>query len=121
MNEIYRTYRDRVEFFVVYIKEIHPMDGWQVKENERDEVLHRQHRSFDERVEVGESCMTKLSLEMPALVDEMDDAVATAYAAMPERLYLVGRDGRIAYKGGVGPMFFQPAEWRHAITRYLAE
>jgi len=96
---------------VVYIKEIHPTDGWQVGENEREGVLVRQHRSLEERVEVGQACMLKLALELPAAVDAMDDGVARAYAAMPERLYLVGRDGRVAYKGGLGPMFFRPAEW----------
>ena len=106
---------------MIYIKEIHPTDGWQVDENERDGVLHRQHQSFDERVEVGETCITRMALDMPALVDEMDDAVSTAYVAVPERLYLIGRDGHIAYKGGVGPMFFQPKEWEQAITRYLGE
>ncbi len=63
--------------------------------------------------------MLKLALEMPALVDEMDDAVARAYAAVPERLYLVGSDGKVAYKGGMGPMFFRPSEWEQAITSYL--
>jgi hypothetical protein len=33
---------------------------------------------------------------------------------MPERLYLIGTDGRVVYKGGMGPMFFRPAEWREA-------
>ena len=119
MNQIYRRYADRVDFYVVYIREIHPTDGWQVKENERDAVVFRQHRTLDERVEVGQACMLKLALEMPALVDEMDDAVSRAYNAVPERLYLVGTDGRIAYKGGVGPMFFQPDEWADAIETYL--
>ncbi len=105
---------------MVYIKEIHPTDGWQVKENEQDGVLLRQHRSLDERVEVGASCMLKLALELPAVVDDMDDTVALAWAAMPERLYLVGRDGRVAYKGGMGPMFFRPKEWEHAIEAHLA-
>ena len=63
--------------------------------------------------------MLKMALEIPALVDEMDDAVAAAYAAMPERLYLVGADGRIAYQGGMGPMFFRPSEWEEAIESYL--
>jgi hypothetical protein len=103
----------------VYIKEIHPTDGWQVKENEQDSVLFRQHRSMEERVEVGASCMVKLALEMPAVVDEMDDAVGRAYAAMPERLYLIGRDGRVAFKSGIGPMFFRPDEWEAAIESYL--
>ena len=105
---------------VVYIKEIHPTDGWQVKENETDAVLVRQHRSMEERVEVGAACMLKLALEMPAVVDEMDDAVATSYAALPERLYVIGTDGRVAYKGGMGPMFFKPAEWESAIEELLA-
>ena len=104
---------------MVYIKEIHPTDGWQVKENEQDSVLFRQHRSMEERVEVGASCMVKLALDMPAVVDEMDDAVGRAYAAMPERLYLIGRDGRVAFKSGIGPMFFRPDEWEAAIESYL--
>lgn len=106
---------------MVYLKEIHPTDGWQVKENETDAVLLRQHRSMEERVAAGEACMLKLALEMPALVDEMDDSVGKAWAAMPERLYLVGRDGRVVYKGGMGPMFFRPKEWEQAIEHYLGQ
>jgi len=103
----------------VYIKEIHPTDGWQVKENESEAVLYRQHQSFDERALVGQACMLKLALALPALVDEMDDAVAQAYAAMPERLYMLARDGTVAYKGGVGPLFFRPREWEAAIEDHL--
>ena len=88
-------------------------------DNEEDGVLFRQHQSMEERVEVGSACMLKLALEIPALVDEMDDAVANAYGAVPERLYLVGRDGRIAYKGGMGPIFFRPEEWEARIKEYL--
>ena len=59
--------------------------------------------------------MTRLALTLPALVDEMDDAVSEAWAAMPERLYVVGRDGRIAYKGDLGPLGFDPDGWEQAI------
>ena len=76
---------------------------------------------MEERVEVGEACMVKLALERPAVVDEMDDEIAKAYAAVPERLYVIGRDGRVAYKGGIGPMFFKPAEWESEIVRLLGE
>ncbi len=91
-----------------------------MEENEQDAVLIAQHQSMEERVEVGQTCLLKLALEPPALVDEMDDAVAKAYAAMPERLYLIGKDGTVVYKGGMGPMFFRPAEWEQAIRDYLA-
>ena len=63
--------------------------------------------------------MLKLALEMPALVDEMDNAVAVAYAGVPERLYLIGTDGRVAYKGGMGPMLFDPGQWQERIEAYL--
>ena len=53
-------------------------------------------------------------------VDEMDDAVNTAYAAAPTRLYLVGRDGKVAYAGGLGPFGFKPKELGRAIENYLA-
>ena len=91
-----------------------------MKENEQDAVLIAQHQSMEERVEVGHTCLLKLALEPPALVDEMDDAVAKVYAAMPERLYLIGKDGTVLYKGGMGPMFFRPPEWEQAIRDYLA-
>jgi len=90
-----------------------------VEENESEGVLFRQPQSLEERVEIGASCMLKLALEMPALVDAMDDGVATAYAGVPERLYLVGRDGKVAYKGGMGPMFFRPSEWAARIADEL--
>jgi hypothetical protein len=75
---------------------------------------------MEERIQVGEACMVKLGLEMPALVDAMDDGVATAYEGVPERLYVVGRDGRVACKGGMGPMLFRPREWEQRIADCLA-
>ena len=65
--------------------------------------------NLTERSQVAKVCVTKLELEpIPALVDDVDDAVSQAYAAWPDRLYLVGRDGRIAYRGGPGPFGFLP-------------
>ena len=83
-------------------------------------MLFEQHQSMQERIEVGQVCMLKMALEMPAVVDEMDDAVAKAYSAMPERLYVVDKDGRVAFKGGMGPMFFRPEEWEQALEQLVA-
>jgi hypothetical protein len=71
-----------------------------------------------ERTAVAEVCMAKLALEpMVALVDGMDNQVNLDYAAAPDRLYLVGQDGNIAYRGGPGPMGFAPDELRGAIEK----
>ena len=75
---------------------------------------------MDERLEVAETCMTKLALEpMPAIVDNMDNVANEAYEAWPDRLYLVGRDGRVAYKGGPGPFGFSADDLEAAIQKEL--
>ena len=58
---------------------------------------------------------------MPMVVDAVDNAVASAYGGWPDRLYLVGRDGRIAYRGGEGPFGFKPNELGAAIEHHLKE
>ena len=72
------------------------------------------------RAQVAEVCMTKLALEpMPALVDDMEDTANGGYSAWPDRLYLIGKDGHVAYRGGPGPFGFHPDELEDAIRAEL--
>ena len=64
-------------------------------------------------------CESALQYGIRTCVDEMDDAVSKAYAAMPTRLYLVGLDGRVIYAGGLGPFGFTPEELGAAIEALL--
>ena len=48
-----------------------------------------------------------MELEVPALLDDMDDTASKAYASLPDRLYLIGKDGKIAYAGARGPRGFK--------------
>lgn len=116
MEAIYRRYRDHVAFFVVYVQEAHPTDGWQVESNVAEGVLFQQHQSYEERASVAATCSLDLHLPMPVLVEEMDNAIDEAYGAAPERLYLIGADGRVAYQGGAGPHFFDLEAWEQAIA-----
>ncbi len=52
-------------------------------------------------------------------VDGVDDAVALAYNAWPERIYIVRPDGRIHYKSGLGPFGFRPAEAEASLAKLL--
>ena len=115
MNEIYRRFEGQVEFFVVYVQEAHPTDGWQTDSNIEAEVLFRQHQSYDERQEVAAACSLDLHIEVPVLVEDMDNNIDEAYGAAPERLYLIGADGKVAYHGGAGPHFFDLDEFEEAL------
>jgi hypothetical protein len=75
-----------------------------------------------ERAGVARMCMTKLELQgIPAVVDRLDDKVNKAYSGWPDRLFLVGRDGKMAYSGGRGPGGFRPDELARAIKKELAK
>ncbi len=121
LEKLARRYQDRVEFLMVYVREAHPTDGWQMASNERVGVALRQPRTFDERVGVAKTCGKTLGLGMPLLVDDLDDAVGARYSGMPSRLYLIDREGKIAYKSGRGPFGFKPAELEHSLLLLLRE
>ena len=119
MERLYKSYRDRVAIYVVYIREAHPEDGWQVPANVREKVVFTQPKTFEERTHVAKTFCTKLKLSIPCLIDGLDDKVNRAYAAWPDRLYVIGRDGKIVYKSGPGPRGFKPAEAEQALRDYL--
>ncbi len=119
MEKLYADYGDRVEFLVVYVREAHPTDGWQLGVNERDGVLFAQPKSLEDRIEVAHEMCEKLELSIPTLIDKMDNKVGETYAGFPDRLYLIGSDGKIAYKGARGPFGFKPPELRAAIASEL--
>ncbi len=77
-------------------------------------------KTYEERQAVAKRCEVALDYGIPTYVDEMDDAVNKAYAAMPTRLYLIGLGGRVVYAGGLGPWGFKPTELESAIEEYLA-
>jgi len=112
LRDIYTQYSDQVQFLVIYIREAHPIDGWDMGSAFRI----NDPQTIKERRKVAGMCETGLQYGIRTYVDEMDDAVMAAYAAWPERLYLVGQDGRVAYAGGPGPFGFIPAELKNAIS-----
>ena len=120
MNALYEQYRRRAEFFLVYIGEAHPSDAWQVPNNLEGRVIVASPSNARDREAVADVCMTRLGLAMPAIVDTFDDSTEQAYTGWPERLYLVDRAGRIAYKSRPGPYGFKLADLEAALQRETA-
>ena len=119
LESLYQQYRDQVAFFVVYIKEAHPEDGWVLGRNRRADVRVIDPTTDELRAEVAQTCAGRMRIHMPVLVDRIDNAVASAYGGWPDRLYLIGRDGRIVFQGGEGPFGFKPPELDAAIRTEL--
>lgn len=120
LERLHERYRKQVAFLVVYVKEAHPEDGWVLTENREDSIAIADPTSFAGRAEVARACATRLAIRMPVVIDDIGNVVTSNYGGWPDRLYLVGKDGRIAYQGGEGPMGFRPAELERAIEAELA-
>ncbi len=115
LGELYAAYNQRVQFLMIYIREAHPTDGWDVGSQYRI----RDPVTMTERRKAANDCETALQYGIKTYVDEIDDPVMMAYAAWPERLYLVDTEGYIAYAGGPGPWGFNPSELKVAIEEML--
>jgi hypothetical protein len=74
----------------------------------------------EERRAVASTCAVNLRLRMAMVVDGVDNAVASAYGGWPDRLYLIGQDGVIAFQGGEGPFEFKPEALERALEREVA-
>ena len=107
---MYKKFRDRAEFFIVYIEEAHASDMWQMPSNVRDQVIFTLPTSFAEREGVAGACVRKLGLEIPAAVDGIDNRVERAYTAWPDRFYVIDKQGRVALKTAPGPFGFDPSK-----------
>ena len=117
---MYETYRDQVAFYAVYIQEAHPSDIWQMGSNLRDGVVFRDPRSDEERTEVAQSCVRNLGIRFPALIDGIDNHVERLYTGWPDRLYLIDREGRVAFKTEPGPFGFEPQPLEAAVAKATA-
>ena len=87
LNELYQRYRDRgFEFFTIYVREPHPGEHYSP------------HRSWEQKVKFALDCREKDRIQTPILVDELDGLVHRCYGSLPNMIYIIDKNGRIAYK-----------------------
>jgi type I thyroxine 5'-deiodinase len=120
LHRIYDQHKDRAAFLTIYISEAHPEDEWQMESNVKDDVVFKQPKTWEERKGLVKVLVDRLKYRLPVAVDAIDGAAEKAFAAWPERIYVIGRDGRIVYKGGMGPFGFHPDEAEKALAAHLS-
>lgn len=89
--------------------------------NVRDEVVFASPKTDAERLDVATACVLKLGIELPALIDGIEDGTEQDYTGWPDRLYVIDSEGRVAYKSRPGPFGFQPSEMEEALVKTLAD
>jgi len=105
---------------MVYINEAHALDSKWPMGGKNGAPVVEEPRTYKERQEVAKTCAGALDMApIRMVVDGMDNKVGEAYAAWPDRLYLVDVKGKLAYAGGPGPFSFSPDELEDAIRVQL--
>lgn len=119
LNELYAKYKDRMHFYIVYIREAHPHEGWRVPNNLIEDVNYFEPKTDEERTEVAHACQLHLDLHMPMLVDSIDNDVDEKYVGLPMRLFLVDADGKIAFAGKKGPFGWDDEAFETSVKQVL--
>jgi type I thyroxine 5'-deiodinase len=88
---------------------------------EKDDVCYAQPKTLEQRLVIANDFTKRFKFPLPFGIDDMSNAANDAYAAWPERLYIIDESGHIAYRGGMGPFNYHPAEVREWLAaRYGA-
>ena len=78
-----------------------------MESNVKEQVVFKQPRTFAERRQAAAILVDRLQYRAPLA---LEGAAEKAYGAWPERIYIIGTDGKVFYKGGMGPFEFHPDE-----------
>ena len=116
-NIIYQELKDQVEFCCVYIKEAHPMDGWVLPDYTSEGIEVDSPETKEERAAIAATCMLRYNFPFRMVLDSMADEAEEKYRSEPDRLYVIDAAGKISWKSGLGPFYFDVEGWYEALRK----
>lgn len=78
--------------------------------NRKDQFVFNQPRTIEERRTLAKLLPERLKYRLRVALDPIEGPAEKAYAAWPERIYVISVGGRIEYKARPGPFGFKPDE-----------
>lgn len=102
-NPIQASYTGRVDFLIVYLREAHALGEWPLGRH----VMLQQPTTLDERLSAARQFREASRLELPLLVDGLDDCFMHAFGAHPMRYFVFHRGATVwtAMPNGDYPKF----------------
>jgi Iodothyronine deiodinase len=85
--------------------------------NIKQSVIFNLPQSYEQRNAVADSCVTKLNIRIPALIDNFANTTESAYTGWPDRIYVIDRDGRVAFKTTPGPFGFETSGMEQTLKK----
>lgn len=112
-------FQDKADFYYVYIKEAHSQEGWSLGSyNGKWDV--NEPTNFQERRDLAAQWHKDMAATTTMLIDGPGNEANTAFAALPERVYVL--DGlKVAYQSGPGPHEYSLEEPRMVLEELLSK
>ena len=128
MESLYKAYKGKAQFFLIYTREIHPSrnSGKPGKSSTARPSRRRggpaivQHTSLKERMIAAGKCTKGLKLTIPILLDTMDNAYLKAYGGIPAGTSVIDIDGKVAYWNRGAPTGCRPKNAEAVLKKLLA-
>lgn len=91
MEELAKRYAAQpVHFVVVYSREPHAGEG--------PFANIEQPKTMEHRCSNAQLCREELSINRTMVIDTMDSAVQEAYGGLPNMVFIIDREGKVAYR-----------------------
>lgn len=105
IEELYKKHKNDAEFLFVYIREAHPDSVLTTIDKTGGEKLTKFIQPKDDKTRLNSAtlCQRTVKLTMPMVVDKIDNKIGKMYAGWPNRMLIIGTDGKIAYASRPAP------------------
>ena len=108
LNQVIKSYKNDLNFFVVYTVEGHPdIDDspysdrvWTTQQNFYDEILYRQPKTYGDRIAIVKDLLLSHKVDCPILIDNPRNDFYYTYGEGPNRAYLVDPTGVVKISQG---------------------
>lgn len=100
---VYETYKDRVDFVMIYVREAHATDGMLI-----GSPTFADPKTTQQRTRMATLCRSNMKVPFRILIDTIEDSTATRWAGWPIRVFVIGQDGVVGYSSLNGPFGFRP-------------
>lgn len=94
-----------VDFYIMYVREFHPGPNYP------------SHQSIEEKMAYAKDLKEMEEVKRAILVDDIEGSVHQAYDSLPNSVYLIGKDGVVAYRAD----WIEPEKLGRKIEELLLE
>ncbi len=124
MEQIYRTYKYIARFFIVYIEEGRPSNCSRPAEYAGHII---DPRNYGERCMAAGLFISEGNITIPVIIDNMNNSVKDDYNGWPERVFVINKNGLLAFASHKGTDGFKDGlketsiwleEYRKRINRF---